>query len=376
MGSSGERIFLSSPAATQEDLDAVVAAMQSGWLAPVGPEIGRFEDAVSTYVGTSYGVALSSGTAALHLILRWLGVGPGDFVLVPTMTFAATAFPVTYVGATPVFVDVDPWGNLSAERVDQALSELRAEGAHVGAVIAVDLYGATANYEELVPLVEEYGVPLIEDAAEALGATCLNRRAGSFGVASAVSFNGNKIITTSGGGMVLTGDRGCADKIKFWSTQARDIAPWYQHSEVGHNYRMSNLLAALGNSQMSRLTDIIATRRSIRDRYRERLGLVPGIVVLDDPPWGQGNAWLTVVRFAPDTYRDGPRRVRKFLETHDIETRPVWKPLHQQPLYAESRNFLDGSADSFFEEGLCLPSGSMMKMSDVDRVSDLVLRAL
>ncbi len=370
------RVYLSPPCVLEEDISSVEAAMRSGWVAPVGPDLLSFEAEMAKFVGVSHAVALSSGTAALHLALKSQGVGPGDVVLVPTATFVATAFAVSYVGAEPVFIDIDESWNMDPELTHAAVRDLRAAGKRVAAAVPVDLYGTPANYTVLVDLLTDLDVPLIEDAAEGLGARWEEGRVGALGEVAALSFNGNKIITTSGGGMLLTNDEEIARRVRHWSTQAREPFPWYEHLEVGYNYRMSNILAALGRSQLSRIEEIVAARRAIRERYRTALSGLPGVLVQEDPEWGQSNAWLTVVRFASHLYPDAPTRVREYLELWNIESRPVWKPMHRQPVFSESVAFLSGSADMLFREGLCLPSGTQLAMHEVDTIARRVIEAL
>jgi len=370
-------MYLSPPQATETDIDMVVAAMRSGWIAPIGPDLNAFEKEIAEQAGVKCAVGLSSGTSALHLILKYLNVGPGSEVIMPTVTFAATAFPVQYVGASPVFVDIDEtsW-NLDVDQVALAIKTIRKRGGIVGAVIPVDLYGTPANYEDLMSLAAETGIPVIEDAAEALGSTHVNGRTGSFGDAGFFSFNGNKIITTSGGGMLLTNNQELAAKARYWSSQSRGSFPWYEHEETGYNYRLSNILAAIGRSQLARLPDIVVKRRQIRDWYRERLCTLPGVSVQDDPPWGSSNAWLTVAVFDHRRYAEAPKRIREHLETHNIESRPIWKPLHLQPVFSSAQSFLTGRAEAFFGDGLCLPSGTTLTIEDVDRVCDLIGESL
>lgn len=370
------RIYLTAPHVAEDDIAAVSSAMRSGWLAPVGPDLSGFEADMAAYLGVGHAVGLASGTAAIHLALRYLGVGPGDAVIIPTATFAATAFPVKYVGADPVFVDIDASWNLDPQLLTEAIRGLQADGRRVAAVIPVDLYGTPADYDSIIPLLDSHGIPLLEDAAEGLGAETPRQKAGTFGRAGVLSFNGNKIITTSGGGMLVTDDCEIAAKVRFWSTQARAHFSWYEHEEIGHNYRLSNVLAALGRSQLRRIDNLVAKRRQIREWYRARLGNVDGVLVQDDPSWGSSNAWLTVARFDSIAYPAAPTRARELLELHNIESRPVWKPMHQQPVFASSRTFLSGAADQLFRDGLCLPSGTSLDESDVDRVCSLVLQAL
>jgi dTDP-4-amino-4,6-dideoxygalactose transaminase len=376
-GSDRPRLYLSPPNITESEVEAVTAALRSGWVAPLGPEVDAFEADVATFCGRRYAVALSSGTAALHLGLLALGVGPGDEVVVPTMTFGATAFAVTYVGASPVFLDIEPdsW-NLDPTVLDEFLSRRAALDLLPAAVVAVDVFGRTCNYDRIMAACAEYRVPVLGDAAEALGAQHGAHSAGAFGESAVFSFNGNKIMTTSGGGMLVTDDEETASKVRFWATQSREPFPWYEHKEVGFNYRMSNILAALGRAQLQRLPTMIERRREIRDRYDSILGPMAGVSVVGDPPWGQSNAWLTTVRFESTLHPDAPRRVREALEVANIESRPVWKPMHRQPVFAGAQSYLTGMADEIFADGLCLPSGAAMSDPDVARVSEIVTTEL
>ena len=370
------KMYLSPPVASEADIQAVVQALRAGWLAPVGPELTRFEDAIAEYLGVKAAVALNSGSAAIHLALRYLGVRPGDAVLVPSVTFAATAFPVTYEGGTPLFVDIDDSWNMDPEAAEAALQSCAEEGIRVAAAIPVDLYGTPADYARLLPLFEKWGVPVVADSAESLGSRSQLGMCGSFGRAGILSFNGNKIMTTSGGGMLVSNDADLAATIRKWSTQSREERPWYEHKEVGFNYRLSNVLAALGVSQLSRIEEVVAHRRRIREWYREALADVEGLSIQHDPPWGKSNAWLTVARIGGDLYRDGASAVRLHLAQRGIEARHVWKPLHQQPVFAGAPTFLSGQADKLFEEGICLPSGTAMEHTDVEQVAGFVTRAL
>ena len=373
----GARVFLSAPQATERDISAVVGSMKSGWLAPAGPDLVSFEQEMAEFLGVGHTVALSSGTAALHLGLKYLGVQAGDYVLVPTLTFGATAFAVTYLGAIPVFIDVEAesW-NLDSELVRDAVISLRASGKRVSAMIPVDLYGTPCNYSELQKVCEELGIPMLEDAAEGLGASFGSSMLGTMGQAGVLSFNGNKLITTTGGGMLVTNDEAFASKVRFWSTQSREDFPWYEHKEIGYNYRLSNVLAALGRSQLRRVPSEVDSRRAIREQYREHFAELPGVSVQSDPSWGRSNAWLSVVRFDDSIYPNAPTRVREFLETHNIESRPIWKPMHQQPVFRENLSFVNGNADSIFDDGLCLPSGTGLTSSDIERVAALVKQCL
>ncbi len=359
-----EPILLSPPHVTDADRQALLDAFDSGWVAPAGPDIAGFEAELAEYCRVDEAVALSSGTAALQLAMRLAGVAEGDLVLCQSFTFVATANAILAAGAVPVFIDSESesW-NISPALVRDELDSLRAGGHRVGAVIAVDLYGRCADYAQLVAVCREFDVPLIEDAAESLGSHGHDRPAGGYGTFGVLSFNGNKIITTSGGGALLCHDHESAERARYLATQARQPAPHYEHTEPGHNFRLSNLLAALGRSQLRQLPDRVARRRAIRERYARRLSEVPGFSAFrpDDPC---DNAWLTCVLL------DGLDRedVRLHLADADIESRPLWKPMHLQPLFDGSRSRIDGTSDDLFRRGLCLPSGSVMSDDDVERV--------
>jgi len=371
-----KRIYLSAPRATVEDIEAVTQAMESGWLAPTGPDLLRFESAIARYVGTEFAVGLSSGTAAIHLALKLLGVGPGDIVITSTVTFAATVFPVEYLNAEPVFVDVDESWNLDPQLLEKAIASIHSRGLRVAAVIPVDLYGTPANYVELDKVLRAHAIPIVEDAAEALGARFGDRSAGSFGNAGILSFNGNKIITTSGGGMLVTNDEEFAQRTRFLSTQAREERAWYEHAQVGYNYRLSNLLAALGHSQLLRIDDEVSRRRAIREWYRTHLADVDGIQVQGDPHWATSNAWLTVIRVDSGRFPNAPEWICEFLDRHNVEARLIWKPMHAQPVFRSKQKFLNGNADALFREGVCLPSGSHLDEDDVTRICHLVRSAI
>ena len=355
---------------------AVQSAMESGWIAPIGPDLSAFEGQMASYLGVHHAVGLSSGTAAIHLGLKYLGVLPGDVVIVPTLTFGATAFAVNYLGAEPVFVDVDDSWSMDPEQTRRALESLSRDGRRVGAVLPVDLYGSPANYGELLPLFSEFDVPFLEDAAEGLGGAYGEQKLGCFGLGGALSFNGNKILTTSGGGMLVTNDGEFAAKIRFWATQSRGDFPWYEHEEIGYNYRLSNILAALGRSQLERIDQTVMRRRELRELYRKGLAQLEGALVQEDPPWGRSNAWLSVVAFDLGLYPDAPTQIRLALEERNIESRPIWKPMHQQPVFRGARSFLSGKADSVYSLGLCLPSGPGITDLDVEEVCSVISRTL
>jgi len=364
-----KRIFLSPPHMGPDERGLLLEAFDSNWIAPLGPHVDAFEREVAARVGVAHAAALSSGTAALHLALRILGVGPGDEVLASTLTFSATVNPVVYQGATPVFIDATPasW-NMDPALLAEELEACARRGTLPKAVIAVDLYGQPADYRPILEACHRHGVPLVEDAAEALGATYQGKAAGSFGAMGILSFNGNKIITTSGGGMLLSDRKDWIDEARFLATQARDPAPHYQHSQLGFNYRLSNLLAAVGRGQLRVLDDRVARRRAIRERYREAFARLPGVVMMPEPAGSASNAWLTCLTIDPAAAGVAREAVRLRLEASNIEARPVWKPMHLQPIFRGCRVRGGEVAATLFEQGLCLPSGSSLSDRDQDRV--------
>ena len=364
------RIYLSSPDVGPLEREALLRAFDSGWVAPVGPELDAFEAEAAAMIGWRGAVAMSSGSAALHLALLTSGVGPGDEVVVPSFTFAATANAVTYCGATPVLVDSEPrtW-NLCPELLAAELQDARERNRLPRAVVVVDLYGQCAEYDAIAPLCAELGIPLIEDAAEALGATYHGRPAGTLGDVGVFSFNGNKVMTTSGGGMFVSPTATQADRVRYLATQARQPVLHYEHTDIGFNYRLSNLLAAVGRAQLERLPEMIGRRLAINARYRERLADLEGIRFMPIAPDTTWNGWLTCVVFDDPQLRDA---VQKALDADQIESRPLWKPMHEQPVFADHRARTNGTSSHLFAHGLCLPSGSVLADEDIDRVADLV----
>ena len=370
------RVYLSSPHMGSDELELVKEAFATNWIAPLGPHVDAFEQELAEYVGMPHAAALSSGTAALHLALRMLGVKRGDEVVCSTLTFSASANPILYEGAQPVFVDAEAqsW-NMDPGLLRDALQDASRRGKLPRAVIVVDLYGQCADYAQIVPICEEFGVPLIEDAAEALGATCGTKRAGAFGKCSVFSFNGNKIITTSGGGMLVSDDRRLIERARYLATQARDPAPHYQHSTVGFNYRLSNVLAAIGRGQLRVLPQRIAARKRNFEFYRSNVGQLPGVTMVPHGAYGASNYWLTCIIVDPVEFGATREDIRRALEAENIEARPIWKPLHLQPVFAGCRVFGGAVSEKIFADGLCLPSGSNLSQEDLRRVVDVIRQA-
>jgi dTDP-4-amino-4,6-dideoxygalactose transaminase len=373
-----KRIFLSSPHMGQAEFGFVKEAFDTNWVAPVGPNIDGFENDLATYTGSQFSVALSSGTAAIHLALIMLGVGAGDEVLCSSFTFSASANPICYVGATPVFVDCesDTW-NIDPVMLERAIQDRISLGSKPKALVLVHLYGMPAKLEEIQAVCARYEVPLIEDAAEALGSTYRGRALGTFGVMGVLSFNGNKIITTSGGGAMISDSLEFITKAKFLSTQARDPAPHYQHSHIGYNYRMSNVSAGIGRGQMLVLNERVAQRRANHERYRQFFLNVPGVSMLSEPDGFFSNRWLSCILVNPAQTGGITREdVRLVLERENIESRPLWKPLHLQPVFEQFPYYGGSVAESLFERGLCLPSGSNLSDQEFERVLEVLQHAL
>lgn len=367
------RIYLSTPDVGPIEEAAVLRAMRSGWIAPLGPDVDAFERELADRVGVAYGVALSSGTAGLHLGLLALGVGRGDVVVTSTMTFAATANAIVYTGAEPFFVDSDAeTGNMSPSLLREALITLRDAGERIGAIVPVDLLGKAVDYTAVIAIAEEFGVPVLADAAESLGAVHVGRPAGSFGRASVVSFNGNKIMTTSGGGMLLTDDGELARHVRYLATQARQPVVHYEHTDVGYNYRMSNVLAALGRAQLSRLEEMIASRRRMRELYKALFADADGVTVFGARDDSDDNVWLTSIVVDAQVAGWGPQELSAHLADSSIESRPLWKPMHLQPVFADCRGHITGVAQTLFESGLTLPSGSALTAAERERVAGAI----
>ena len=347
------KVYLSPPHVLGRERELVADAFDSNWIAPLGPHVDAFEEEFQEVVHVPHAVALSSGTAAIHLAMELLGVGPGDSVICASLTFSASANPICYQRATPVFVDCDETWTMDPGLLEAAFKSLAAAGKQASAVIAVDLYGQSADYEPILGLCERYGVPLVEDAAEALGASYKGVPSGGFGRMGVFSFNGNKIITTSGGGMLVSHEKGLINRARFLATQARDPVPHYEHSHVGYNYRMSNVLAAIGRGQLKSLDQRVAIRRRIFNGYVKRLGGLPGIAFMPEAPYGRSNRWLTCLTIDPDLFGADRETVRLALEAENIEARPVWKPMHLQPVFSGTRMFGGALSERLFQNGLC-----------------------
>ncbi len=368
---SKERVYLSPPHMGGEEKKFIDEAFETNWISPAGPNIVKFEEAIAEYTGVPYVAALSSGTAALHLALILLGVQPGDEVICQSFTFAASANPIVYMGATPVFVDSEllTW-NMEPALLEEAVRKRMAKGKKPAAIIYVHLYGMPAQVDAIRDIARQYEIPLIEDAAEALGAKYNGIPAGNFGDISFFSFNGNKIITTSGGGALLSRTRSWVDDARFLATQARDPAPHYQHSRIGYNYRLSNISAGIGRGQMLVLDRHMTARRKVYGRYLQALGQHDKIEFLDEPVGHYSNRWLTCIILPDKKTRD---HLMDVLSGENIESRPLWKPLHLQPVFREAPFYGSDVAESLFLRGLCLPSGSDLKKHVQDYIINLIL---
>ena len=373
-----EKIWLSSPHIGTKEQEYVNQAFQTNWVAPLGPNVDEFEKQISQFVGVEDTVSLCSGSAAIHLALIACGVKSGDTVLCQSFTFGASAFPIAYLNATPVFIDSESttW-NMDPVLLENAIQDHLNIGKKPAAIIVVHLYGMPAKMNEIKAIAAKYEIPVIEDAAEALGSSYFGQKCGGLGEIGILSFNGNKIITTSGGGALLSNDKRVINTVRHLSAQAKEPAPFYLHKDIGYNYRLSNVSAGIGRGQMEVLESRIAKRRSIFEKYKIALGSVEGILFLDEPDGLISNRWLTTVLFDESKMGIGVNeKVRVFLEAHNVESRPLWKPLHQQPVFEQCKAYLNGVSDQLFATGLCLPSGSNLSESDQDRVIDLILKCL
>ncbi len=367
------KIYLSSPHMGGDELAFVQQAFDTNWIAPLGPNVDGFEQDLCAYTGTQHAAALSAGTAALHLALILLGVQAGDEVLCQSFTFSASANPIVYQGATPVFVDseTDTW-NLSPELLEEAIQDRLKKGKKPKALILVHLYGMPAKLNEILRICEQYDIPIIEDAAEALGSSYHGKALGTFGKMGVLSFNGNKIITTSGGGALISNEEGLIQQARFLATQARDAAPHYQHSVIGYNYRMSNVCAGIGRGQMMVLNQRVAQRRANYAFYHQTLSDLPGIQFLDEPTGFFSNRWLTCLTITPEQASVSREQIRLALEKENIESRPLWKPMHLQPVFDGCPAYINGVSEDLFKCGLCLPSGSNLTSEQLSAIVELV----
>ena len=367
------RLYMSPPHMSGREAEHVADVFASNWIAPVGPHLKKFEEMFAERVGVNHAVALASGTSALHLALIHLGVEPGDEVLCSTLTFCATANPIAYLKANPVFIDADrkTW-NLDPELLEVDLRQAAAKGRLPKAVIVVDLLGQSADWDAILQITGRYDIPVIEDAAEALGATYRGKPAGAFGWTAAFSFNGNKIITTSGGGMLVSNDEQAISHARHLSTQAKDPGPFYRHSEIGYNYRLSNICAAIGIGQLEALDQRLAKRKQLNRDYQNRLAKLPGISFMPEADFGTPNFWLSTITVDASKFGWSCEDVRLALESRNIESRRLWVPLHLQKPFRNARTLGGSVAESLFETGLCLPSGTAMTDEDLDRVCQCI----
>jgi dTDP-4-amino-4,6-dideoxygalactose transaminase len=380
MSIPNKRIYLSSPHMSGGEMKYINKAFDQNWVAPLGPNVDAFEESLARYCGVKHAAALSSGTAAIHLALIILGVKQGDEVIASSFTFSATVNPIVYQGATPVLIDSEPgtW-NMDPELLEDAIKRRKEKGERrkVKAIIPVHLYGMPANIGEIMKIADKYEIPVIEDAAEALGSCFSGKAAGSFGRMAVLSFNGNKIITTSGGGALISNDNEIISKARFLATQARDRAPHYQHSQIGYNYRMSNILAGIGRGQMEVIDDRVKRRRDNFIFYKENLSNYEGIKFIEEPDESYfSNRWLTTVLIDPSKTGISREDLQINLEKENIETRPLWKPMHLQPVFSSCPSWLNGVSEELFSKGLCLPSGSNMSDDDRTRVLESIVRNL
>ena len=367
------RLFLSPPHMGARERALVTEAFDSNYIAPLGPMVDAFEAEFAAYTGLPHCVALTSGTAAIHLALRCLGIGAGDSVLLSSLTFIGSVAPVLYQDATPIFIDSDEetW-NMDINLVAETLAKAKKSGTLPKAILPTDIYGQSCDVDALRRIADEYGIALVVDAAESVGTRYKDRHAGVGAHAVAYSFNGNKIITSSGGGMLASTDKKLIDEARFLSQQARDPAPHYEHTTYGYNYRMSNIVAAIGRGQLEVLDARVNARRANFAAYQQRLGKLPGIRFMPEAPYGKGNRWLSVILVEPAAFGCDRETMRLALEKENIESRPVWKPMHLQPLFKDAAMVGGHVSETLFRDGLCLPSGSQMTAADIDRVCTLI----
>ncbi|WP_078595879.1 DegT/DnrJ/EryC1/StrS family aminotransferase [Evansella clarkii] len=376
-----KRIYLSPPHMSGNEVNFINEAFMTNWIAPLGPNVDGFEKEIAEYAGVSDAVAVNSGTSAIHLALILLGVEKGDTVFCSSLTFVASANPILYQGAVPVFIDSerDTW-NMSPDALERALIEAGLRGKLPKAVIVVNLYGQSAKMKEIITLCNMFGVPVVEDAAESLGSKYYGKKSGSFGEFAIYSFNGNKIITTSGGGMLISNNTEALKKARFFATQARDQAVHYQHSRRGYNYRLSNILAGVGRAQLQVLDERVALRRAVFERYVKELRYVPGLSFMPELEGTHSNRWLTALIVAEEEAGITSEALLESLASENIEARPVWKPLHLQPLFRSSlyypHNELENVSEDLFRQGICLPSGSNLTEEDQMRIVNCIKRSL
>jgi dTDP-4-amino-4,6-dideoxygalactose transaminase len=365
-----DRIFLSSPHMSDEgyEMQYIKEAFDTNWIAPLGPNVNEFEKELADKVGVKHAAALSSGTAAIHMALKAAGVGEGDIVFCQSLTFSATANPIIYQNATPVFIDSDyeTW-NMDPNALEEAFEKY----PNVKAVLVVHLYGLSADIDKIMEICNKHGVPVIEDAAESLGTTYKGKYTGTFGEYGVFSFNGNKIITTSGGGMLVSNNEEKIKKVRFWATQARDQARHYQHSELGFNYRMSNIVAGIGRGQLKVLDQRVAKKRYIFEFFKRELGGLEDVRFMPINEWNEPNCWLSCITLSGQVR---PLDIMEALEKENIESRPIWKPMHMQPFFAGCDFIGDGVSEKIFENGVCLPSDTKMDQSDMERVVEIIKR--
>ncbi len=373
---NNNRLYLSPPHLSGEERLLVGEVFDSNWIAPLGPMVNAFEKGFAGVVGTGYAAALSSGTAALHLALRLLNIDQRDKVICSSFTFIGSVNPIIYQGAEPVFIDSEneSW-NMDTNLFDEEIRRMAAHGSLPKTVIVVHLYGQSANMDPILQTCAEFNIPVIEDAAEALGARYKDKKVGSIGRLGIFSFNGNKIITTSGGGMLVSDDDEMIAKAKFFATQARDQAPHYEHSQIGYNYRMSNVLAAIGRAQLRILDQKVQKRREIFSLYERLLGNIPGIKFMPEPEWSYSNRWLTCITIDPDKFGATREDIRLLLEQYNIESRPLWKPMHLQPVFQHYRMVGGEVSENLFKHGLCLPSGTAMTDDDIQFVCEVITKS-
>ncbi len=377
---SEKRLFLSSPHMSGKEQKYIQEAFDTNWIAPLGPNVDAFEKELAAWVGIEAAAAVGSGTMAVHLALRLLDVRAGDKVFCSSLTFVASANPILYLGAEPVFIDSESetWG-MSPQALERALTEADREGSLPKAVIVVHLYGQCAKMDEITAICERFHVPIVEDAAESLGSTYKGKASGTMGKYGIYSFNGNKIITTSGGGMLVSQDAEAIAKARFLATQARDPAPYYQHSQVGYNYRMSNVLAGIGRAQLEVLADRVNARRAIFGRYYRELHAIPGIRFMPELEHTRSNRWLTALTIEEQEIDVSREYLLHRLGEENIEARPVWKPLHMQPLFAKAKYYPhdeeENISERLFQQGICLPSGSGMTDDEQMRVIECLISA-